>query len=156
MEFIDEKRIDGDELTIELDRANVDGIKVAVSGELAAESADRRFLLQLNYRPGINHFYQSFVVMDGHAGMGEWDGRGFYVGRNGWGLDASVSIEYTISAAMLNMKRLGHGMATFAHGNNTILGYTCNGFVVSDEPIRSVSLLTNGGHFKGKMRLYAI
>lgn len=128
-----------------------DHLKIFISGELAAQGTDRRFLLRIN---GTATDYQSFVVMDGHAGGGEWDGRGFYVGRNGWGLDASIGIEYTISSANIRNKRVGHGMSTFAHGNNSILGYHCNGFLVSNTPIQSIQLAITGGVFSGAIKLY--
>lgn len=156
MKLIKQVTMSGTEQHIDLAGASLspaDHIKIFAAGDLSAQAADRRFLLRLN---GLPTGYQSFVVMDGHYHTGEWDGSGFYVGRNGWYLDASVTIEYTISAAMnQQQKRLGHGLSTFGLGNNSILGYQCNGFLVTDKPIQSVSLIVTGGVFSGALKVYS-
>ena len=114
------------------------------SGELSTGQQDYcKCLIRIN---GQSSGYNSFVIMAGNASGGEWDSSGFYAGRNGWGTDAGISIEYTISVASLANKRVGYGMATFAQADNRILGYTCNGFLVANDPVQSVELVfTNGG-----------
>ena len=127
-------------------------LKILVSGELAAGDNDRRCMLQIN---GITSGYTSFVVMNGHAGAGEWDGNGFYLGRNGWYLDASMSCEFTLATKSLLNKVTGHGLSTFSNGNNTILGYLAHGFVLNAQSINSVKVFFTGGVFTGSVKMYA-
>lgn len=136
--------------------APADYLKVYASGELAANGGDRRFYLRIN---GIDSGYQSFILMNGHGSVGEWDGLGYYVGRNAWGIDADYSIEFTIAAASMSNMRTGFGLSTFGHANRNILGYEAHGFLVSNQPItiESVSLfVTPGGVVTGKMKVFAI
>mgnify|MGYP000638353223 CR=1 FL=1 len=130
-------------------------IKLFVGGQFSVDTGDFRFLLWVNDEDSN---YNSFVLQDGShlkQTMPEWDSAGFYVGRNGWSIDASVSIEYTISAMGNNL--VGHGMATFGHDDNAILGYTCNGLLNSNKDITKVALMTTGGvNFIGSMKVYEV
>jgi len=151
MNLITEVSIDGaDGYNFEIDK-EVNYLKVYISGEFAAEHADQRFFLQINE---LSSGYNSFIVMDGHAHLGEWDGRGFYLGRNGWFLDGCMSAEYTIAAKGLDFKRTGHGMSTFVNSNDTILGCHANGFVTSQNQINNVRFFYTGGIFKGHLSYY--
>lgn len=129
----------------------VQAIKVLVSGELKAGRTDRRLLLRVN---GVAEPYVSFVLMNGHATMGEWDKSGLYVGRIGWGLDADVSAEVTVSSLSIKKRIISHGLSTFAHSDGRTLGYQNNGYVVKDGPISSLTILITGGTFKGELRVF--
>lgn len=94
--------------------------------------------------------------MNGHAVMGEWDNSGFYVGRNGWSQDATFMLEYTLAISPTSQKITGAGQATFAHGNDTMLGFESHGFVVTGRPIESVQIRFTGGVATGISRFYTI
>lgn len=126
-------------------------IKIVSSGELNAQGQDRRLLLRLNT---ATNGYQGFVHMGGHHGAGEWDNSGFYLGRNGWGLDATFSVEFTIAINSNAQKVTGSGFTVFAHGNNTILGYECHSFLVTNPPVSRLELLFTGGVATGVTRIY--
>lgn len=131
-------------------------IKLVGSGELAAAGRDRRFLVMLTDSGGAPKplFYNSYGLMNGHAHLGEWDGRGFYVGRNGWGLDASMAVEFTLTKNMLTNKIIGLGKSTFSMANQSVLGYEAHGFAIDNNPIEGVKLVFDGGTFSGSFRLY--
>lgn len=124
--------------SIEIDaRVDADAKRVVIryDGHIDAGGGDNRILVRLN---DVATDYQGFVVMDGHAGAGEWDQRGLYVGRNGWGLDAHFSFALTISV-MPGRKRMAYGMSSFGHADERILGYTCQSFWANTAtPIQNV------------------
>lgn len=131
-------------ITISLPAAVTDGfVKVLITGKISSNGTDHRLLLQIN-PSGPDHFYQSFVVMDGSAGMGEWDGSGIYLGRTGWGLDSNFSAEVTVAVHPGSGRITTSGMATFGMANNTILGYHNNGFLVTDQPISVLDFTFSG------------
>jgi hypothetical protein len=115
---------------------------VSFEGRLDARGVDSHLLLRLN-RSSTG--YQSFVIADGHHHAGEWDGRGIYVGRNGWHLDCDISFRFVIAVAT-GRKRTAFGMSTFAHADDRIIGYTANGFWNnSHAQITSIGLWAVGG-----------
>jgi hypothetical protein len=116
-------------------------IKVFITGKIAANGADHRLLLRVNNASGN---YVGFILMNGHAGGGEWDGSGFYLGRNGWGLDADFSIEVMVAVNAASSKITASGLSTFSHANNTILGYEFHGFYVGSGPISSLDFAFTG------------
>lgn len=97
---------------------------IRVDGRINARGGDNKILVRCN-----NAFsgYKSFVIMDGNHHSGEWEQRGLYVGRNGWGVDTDFSFSLTVSIQSAR-KRIAYGMSTFGHADERILGYTCNGF----------------------------
>jgi hypothetical protein len=115
-------------------------VKVLITGKISSNGTDHRLLLQINPN-GPDHWYQSFVVMDGNAGMGEWDGSGIYLGRTGWGLDSSFSAEVTVAVHPGSNRITTSGMATFGMANNTILGYHNNGFLVTDAAVTNLDFV---------------
>lgn len=128
-------------------------LKILCSGELNAQGADRRLFVRLNK---LTTGYQGYVLMTGHAGSGEWDGSGFYIGRNGWLLDANFSFEFTLAAYAYSQKITGTGQSTFVHGNNTVLGYEAHSFLVTNQPITSVEIVFSGGVASGDAHFYAL
>lgn len=149
MNQIAECVINGTEATVQI--RTVDYIKVIVSGELAIQNADSRFLLRINE---LNTEYNSFVVMDGNDAGVEWETSGFYAGRNSHCQNASVIIEYTISALYQKTMLVGHGISTFAMNDNRLLGYTCNGLLRNHNAINAVSLICTNGAFDGVIKIY--
>ncbi|WP_042190537.1 hypothetical protein NSQ90_21960 [Paenibacillus sp. FSL H7-0737] len=128
-------------------------IKILATGELAAQGQDRRLLIRIN---GANTSYKSFVLMNGDSSAGEWDETGIYVGRNGWGLDATFSLDFTLGIFSNAQKITGTGSAVFAHGDNRILGYECHGFFVSNDSVRSIDVIFTGGTVNGHTRIYQL
>ncbi|RGL39013.1 hypothetical protein DXC69_03075 [Paenibacillus polymyxa] len=128
-------------------------VKIFISGELAAQSQDRKLLLQIN---GASSGYQSFILMNGHASTGEWDTSGFYLGRNGWSLDSTFQSEITIGVFSKAQKITANGLTTFALGDNRILGYEHHGFYVSAAPLSSIRVGFTGGAATGQSRVYYI
>jgi hypothetical protein len=126
-------------------------VKVLAAGELNAQAQDRRLMIRLN---GKTDSYQGFVLMNGHAGAGEWDNSGFYAGRNGWGLDVTFMLDLTLAISPTVQKITCNGSATFAHGNNTILGYECHSFLVTNQPITKIDIGFTGGVATGITRFY--
>lgn len=116
-------------------------IKVFITGKMASNGSDHRLLLRVNNSSGN---YVGFILMNGHAATGEWDGSGFYLGRNGWGLDADFSIELTVAVNSTSSKITASGLSTFAHANNAILGYEFHGFYVGAGPISSLDFTFTG------------
>jgi hypothetical protein len=126
-------------------------VKILATGELNGQAADRRLLLRIN---GKDSGYQGFVLMNGHAGNGEWDGSGYYLGRNGWHLDATFMVEFTLGISSTAQKITGAGTSTFAHGNNNILGFECHGFCVTNAQLSRIELVFTGGVATGMTRVY--
>jgi hypothetical protein len=124
-------------------------VKVLGFGALESQGADRRLFVRVN---GIAGSYQSFCLMNGHAGAGEWDNSGFYIGRNGWYLNADASFEFTMAISPFSQKITGSGLATFGLANNTILGYESHGFLATNQPIGSVQVQFGGGVWRGDLR----
>jgi hypothetical protein len=124
-------------------------IKLLAAGELNAQGQDRRLLIRLN---GQSDGYQGFVLMNGHAGSGEWDNGGFYIGRNGWHLDVTFGLDLTIAISPTVQKITCNGSSTFAHGNNTILGFECHSFLVTNQPITRIDIGFTGGVVTGITR----
>jgi hypothetical protein len=118
-------------------------VKVLITGNVASNTQDHRLMLRINPN-GPDHVYQSFVVMDGNAGMGEWDNGAIYLGRTGWGLDSSFSAEVTVAVHPGSSKITTSGMSTFGMSNNTILGYHNNGFLVTNQPITQLDFYFSG------------
>ncbi len=115
---------------------------VSFEGRLDANSRDSHLIIRLN---GSRTGYQSFVVADGHYHAGEWDGSGFYIGRNGWSLDSDISFRYIITVKT-GMNRTGFGSSTFAHADGKIIGYSAHGFWSNTHStISSVQLWAVGG-----------
>lgn len=112
-------------------------IKILASGELAAEGKDHRLFIMFN---GDRKSYRSFVHMGGDAGLGEWDETGIYVGRNGWGMDATFALDYTFTINPKYQKVTGSGMSSFALGDNRFLGYESHGFYVTGSPVSSIHI----------------
>lgn len=141
------------EIICPIDRPGM--IKIIASGELAAEGKDHRLVIRLN---GLNSSYKSFIHMSGDANEGEWGNpeEGIYTGRNGWGLDATFMLDYTLTINNEYQKVVGSGTTSFALGDNRILGYKSHGFFVSGSPIFSVGLgITNGGKVRiGDLLVY--
>jgi hypothetical protein len=124
---IREEQVDTIQIAEALKEAGLVGAKrviVRYDGRIDAGGGDNRILVRLN---DATSGYTGFVTMDGHAGGGEWDQRGFYVGRNGWSLDAHLSFEVVISL-MPGRKRVAHARSTFAHADERVLGFACHGF----------------------------
>jgi hypothetical protein len=128
---------DTDKFTLNVKTVRDGFIKVFASGKLAGLGKDHRLVLRIN---GQSSNYQSFGLMQGHAAAGEWDTTGIYLGRNGWHLDADFSTEITVSVNALSNKVTVHGLSTFAHGSNQVLGYEIHGFWVGNGPVTSVDL----------------
>ncbi len=141
------------EIICPIDRPGM--IKIIASGELAAEGKDHRLVIRLN---GSNSSYKSFVHMGGDAGINEWGNpeEGIYTGRNGWGLDATFMLDYTLTINSDYQKVVGSGMSAFALGDNRFLGYESHGSFVTGSPIYSIELgFTNGGIVRiGDLRVY--
>ncbi|MGU7369045.1 hypothetical protein [Bacillus cereus] len=129
--------------------------KIVATGKLSAEGQDRHFLVRFNDQ---NNSYNSIIVMEGNIDntIYEWDNTGFYIGRNGWGLDADFSMDYTFGRFQGAQKITGSGLSTFVHGNNNILGCESHGFFVSDEEIRNVQVLFTGGKVNGALSVYQL
>ncbi|MED3069282.1 hypothetical protein P4310_27985 [Bacillus thuringiensis] len=123
-------------------------IKVFLQGTLAAEGRDGRLLMRIN---DLEDSYVSFVHMGGAAGMGEWgDASGLYLGRTGWGLDATFSAEVTLAVNTESQQVItGSGASVFALGDNRILGYENHGHLVTQDPIKTISFLTTEGNMSG-------
>lgn len=98
--------------------------KVVFQGTIAVASSDRYILIRPN---GLTSGYNGYAIYDGSSGGADWSTSGFYVGRNGWSVNADVSFEYTFSA-VTGRKRTGFGRATFVHTNNNLLGYHSSGY----------------------------
>jgi hypothetical protein len=128
-------------------------LKILGSGELNANGADRRLFVRIN---GLKSGYQGYVLMSGHAGAGEWDGSGFYLGRNGWALDANFSFEFTLAAYATSQKITGNGQSVFVHGNNSVLGYEAHSYFVTNQPIQSVDIEFTGGVAIGDAHFYLL
>lgn len=130
-------------------------IKIIASGELAAEGKDHRLVIRLN---GANSSYGSYVHMGGHAGLNEWGNPedGIYAGRNGWGLDATFILDYTLTINNNYQKVVGSGMSAFALGDNRFLGYESHGFFVAGSPIFRIDVgFTGGAKVRiGDLRIY--
>lgn len=124
-----------------LSPANSIGFEVTFS--FSVQGRDTHFFITINNDTQNGH-YQSYVVADGHYSAGEWDQRSFYIGRNGWHLDAEVSVTYRITFNT-GGKQVGSGQSTFIHGNNNIIGYVCHGCrSVDDKEISSITLSQAG------------
>ncbi|MDM5277141.1 hypothetical protein QUF95_07090 [Paenibacillus silvae] len=128
-------------------------VKIFVSGELAAQSRDRRIFLRIN---GVTSSYQSFTLMNGHAGAGEWDTSGIYLGRNGWNLDSNFLSEIKLGIFSKSQKITANGLTTFALGDNRILGYEHHGFLVTSSPLSSISVGFDSGVASGKSSVYVM
>jgi|GEM_PF-1802046 len=129
-------------------------IKIVANGELAAQGQDRRLLLRLNHAA---RSYKSYVDMGGDGRGGEWgDASGLYLGRNGWGRDATFSLEYTLAVNASAQKVVGSGNAVFADGSDAILGYASHGFFTTSDPITSVELLFTGGVATWNCKIYVL
>ncbi|MDR6759801.1 hypothetical protein J2Y48_005119 [Mycoplana sp. BE70] len=147
MQFLGEAQFGGNSLAFTPNSGISNGcVKVFATGELNAQAADRRMLIRVN---GAGAGYQGFVLMNGHAGAGEWDNSGFYSGRNGWGQDATFMLEYTLAVGPTSQKITGTGQTTFAHGNNTIVGYETHGFLVTNQPLTRIEVIFTGGVVAG-------
>jgi hypothetical protein len=128
---------DTDKFTLSVKAISDGFIKVFASGKLAGLGKDHRLVLRIN---GQTANYQSFGLMQGHAAAGEWETTGIYLGRNGWHLDADFSAEITVSVNALSNKVTVHGLSTFAHGSNQVLGYETHGFWVGTGPVNTLTL----------------
>lgn len=126
-------------------------VKIHVSGELASQGDDRRLFICLN---GHNTGYKSFTLMNGDHSAGEWSDHGFYIGRNGWYLDSSFNLEFTLAIGAGAQKITGNGLATFALGDDRILGYESHGFFATNEALSNIQVLFNGGVANGQYRIY--
>ena len=128
-------------------------IKIHACGELAANSGDQKLLIRLN---NSTSSYKSYVLMSGDANAGERETGGFYLGRNGWNLDATFSLEFTLAINPNSQKVVGSGNSVFALGDNRILGYESHGFFVTRDPISQIDIAFTGGVVKGQSRFYRI
>ena len=110
-------------------------------GRLDALGADSKILLRPN---DVDSDYVQFSYMNGNATSTEQPTNGIYVGRNGWGKDASFSFEVILSLRP-GHKRTYHCMSTFAHGDESILGYRCHGFWGNtNDSISTIKMYTYG------------
>ncbi|KEK21166.1 hypothetical protein BAGA_29590 [Bacillus gaemokensis] len=130
-------------------------IKIVATGILSAEEKDFRLLIRLN---GKSESYKSFIWMKGNVPelIGEWDTTGFYLGRNGWSLDANFTLNYTLGILPSAQKISGSGFSVFADGHNNIIGCESHGFFETDEEIRSIEVLFTGGKANGEVRFYEL
>ncbi|WP_137934561.1 hypothetical protein [Mesorhizobium comanense] len=133
-------------------------VKILANGELNAQGADRRLLITVNNQ---NSGYRGFVMMNGDASAGEWEqapggGPGFYVGRNGWSIDATAMVEFTLAISPTSQKITGSGLSTFALGDGRILGYQSHGYLVTNQPISSIEVAFVGGVAVGYSRFYLL
>lgn len=128
--------------------------KIIGTGELAAKGQDHQLLIRVN---GEGKDYNSYVLMSGAHSTFEGAPiglTGFYVGRNGYGEDATFSFEYILSVDSHAQKITGSGTSVFAHGNR-VLGYQSFGYFVSNPPISSIQVLLTGDvEVSGRARLY--
>ncbi|MCU4836514.1 hypothetical protein OCF61_27270 [Bacillus cereus] len=130
-------------------------IKIVATGILAAEGQDRHLLIRFNNK---SESYKRFVIIEGNLDetLYEWDTTGIYAGRNGWHQDANFTLDYTLGIFPSSQKISGSGLATFAHGNNDLLGIESHGFFVTDEEIRNIQVLFTGGKVNGLLRIYQL
>jgi hypothetical protein len=148
-----EHRISGSGVSIPLRMPSGAGfLKVFAAGELTAQGGDRRMLIRLNSE---SQGYKGYVSMTGnHTLPQEWDSSGFFLGHNGWALNASFMAEFTL-AFQPNAKQVsGSGFSTFSHGNGTMLGYECHGVFVTQSPIQRFEIGFDEGAATGTVRLY--
>lgn len=129
--------------------------RVVFQGSLSAGGQDRRVLIRPN---GVTTGYKTLAVMDGDAGLGERDFTGFYVGRNGWALDADIAFEYTLSALTGRKRLYVEGSANFSLSNGAVLGFGRHGGHWSDTTsnITSLWLGPSGGTITGKLLVFAL
>ncbi|WP_127598163.1 hypothetical protein [Nitratireductor alexandrii] len=158
MQFLAEVPFASDQpqLTLDLkDALRGGGLKFVGEGELSAQKTDRRLYIQANSKSaGYKNYVRyagSSAILDGDTN----DGRGFYVGRNGWHEDATFSFEYTISFYATGQRLVGLGGATFAQASH-LFGSECHGALDSNEPLRSVRVAFDGGLVRGAVRIYKI
>jgi len=139
-------------------------IKILASGELAAGGRDRGLIIRFN-RNADPESYQSFTHMGGHDGTPEWAHNmmpreegfdtGICTGRNGWYLDATFMLEYTLSINPNFLKVTGSGLSSFALGDNRFLGYEGHGVFVTNTPVSEIEVGFTGGAVRtGDLRIY--
>jgi hypothetical protein len=117
------------------------GMLVRIDGRIDAGGGDNRVLLRLNDAP---ERYRGFAEMSGDAQMREWEQTGFYIGRNGWGLDSYFTVTLILSL-LPDRKRTAVAMSTFAHTDEKVLGYHYHGFWAdSTSPVEFIGIWTVG------------
>ena len=129
--------------------------KVIFQGSIKEAGGERHILIRPN---GISSGYSSFACWDGNSGGSNWDDSGFYVGFNGWSLNADFTFEYTISA-ITGRRRVGFGESTFWHTGGLILGFgRASGYWDDiDTNITSLWVGPNGGGtISGNLMVFAL
>jgi len=109
---------------------------------------DQKILIRPNGDGNAN--YRSFVVFGGDSSGGEWDGYGFYAGRNAYGYGANFIIEYDITSvgtAWTHIK-VGSGKAVFWYTNGNTIEYSGGGGWNGGD-ISSLVIMTTGSQTMG-------
>lgn len=135
------------------DNPEIQIVKIIGMGEINGGGKDCRLFLGVN---GIGKGYMSYVNAGGHYGNGEWDFTGFYLGRSGWLLNATFSFECTLTylqgGQVVNML----ASSTFAHANNSIIGYEAHGFLPVSGPMTSPQFWLSAGIMRSRAMIYQL
>jgi hypothetical protein len=128
----------GSILSFDIPPISIGYIKVFVSGKLAAQGRNHGIVMRVN---DIAKNYMGFVLQNGRATPGEWDGAGFFLGRSGWNIDADFLCEITLAINASEQTVIGSGLTTFVDQNNkAMIGYEWHGLLATDFPVRSLSV----------------
>jgi len=130
--------------------ANFTVLRVLIAGELEAQNTDQRCLFTFN---DIAAGYKSFINFFGDGGGGEWEDKGFYVGRNAFALNSELFAEYTLTTRIISNRVLGFGAATFTLADGRVMGYRGHGRLNSNAVLASLVFACSGGIFTGNVRI---
>jgi len=132
-------------------------IRILFQGKLYVGGRDCRLKLRLNRE---SSGYNSYAHLRGNtsslvriADPDNWARESLYLGRNGWGQDADIFLDYLISF-QTGYKKCGHGMNTFALSRQKLLLFSAHGFQESGTKLDAVTLIVeNGGTLNGQLRV---
>jgi len=128
---------------------------ILFQGKLRAGGRDCRLKLRLN-KEDIR--YRSIASMNGGAitrdnEAGSQSRESLYLGRNGWGEDADIFLDYHV-IWQAGYKKCGHGKSTFALSNQDVLGFAAHGYQSTVSRLDSATLMVEqGGTLTGRLRI---
>ncbi|CAM5331145.1 hypothetical protein MAUB1S_05742 [Mycolicibacterium aubagnense] len=143
----------GDFSTIAPELGTSGVIKVFANANFRCNGADRLMFLRVN---GGTTGYKGFALFNGDASAAEWRDQGFYLGRNGWSQDASVSAEFTIMKSEGSNVISGFGMSSFMHADRRFLGFQNHGSYTADGVFSAQVMIDGASVTSGLVRFYSL
>jgi len=154
--LIEEANFTGESVSLnQFEGASSGIIKLFVSGQLQALGVGRALMMQVN---GMTSGYKTYGFSQGDYLGTETEPGGFYLGRSGYGVDATFLLELTVAKVPSAHQIICNGLSTFAHiiEGNKLLCFECHSAIPTNQPIQNINLFFKGGIPNGIVRAYQV